>query len=59
MAHVYTKLKEYDNAIAQLSVGWEVYEAKLGRNCEEIGRVYLELAKVYLKKKGFDEAIDY
>jgi tetratricopeptide (TPR) repeat protein len=59
MAHVHSKLKEYDNAINCLSQVWELAEAKFGRKAEEVGKVYLELAKVYLKKKEFEEAISY
>ena len=54
MAHVYTKLKDYENAITNLASVWEIAEAKYGRKCEEVGKVYLELAKVYLKKKDFN-----
>jgi len=59
MAQVYTKLKEYENAITYLSLVWEISEAQFGRKSEEVGKVYLELAKVYLKKKDFNEAINY
>lgn len=53
MAQVYTKLKEYDNALNYLSIVWEMYEAKYGRKSDEVGKIYLELAKVYLKKKDY------
>jgi len=59
MANVYTKLKDYDNAINYLSNVWELAESKFGRKAEEVGKVYLELASVYLKKKDFDEAISF
>lgn len=59
MAHVHTKLKDYESAITYLSNVWEIAESKYGRKSEEVGKVYLELAKVYLKKKEFDEAINY
>jgi hypothetical protein len=38
---------------------WELFEAKFGRNSEFVGRCYLELAKIYLKKKDYNEAISY
>jgi tetratricopeptide (TPR) repeat protein len=56
---VYSKLKDYENAITNLSTVWEIAEAKYGRKSEEVGKVYLELAKVNLKKKDFTEAINY
>lgn len=52
-------MKDYESAIGHLSTVWELSEAKYGRKAEEVGRVYLELAKVYLKKKDFTEAINY
>jgi hypothetical protein len=59
IAQVYSKLKDYENAILSLSSVWEIAEAKYGKKSEEVGKVYLELAKVFLKKKDFDEAIGY
>jgi outer membrane protein assembly factor BamD (BamD/ComL family) len=59
MAQVYSKMKEYDNAINYVSLVWELFEAKFGRNSEFVGRCYLELAKIYLKKKDYNEAISY
>jgi hypothetical protein len=52
-------MKEYDNAINYISIVWELFESKYGRNSEYVGRCYLELAKIYLKKKDFNEAISY
>ena len=46
MASVYTKMKEYDSAKNYLSIIWELNEARYGRKCEQIGKVYIELAKV-------------
>ena len=54
MAQVFSKLKDYDNAVSYLSNVWEISEVKFGTKSEEVGAVYLELAKVYLKKKDFD-----
>jgi hypothetical protein len=51
LAHVYTKLNDYENSITSLSTVWEIAEAKYGRKSEEVGRVYLELENVHLKNK--------
>lgn len=51
---MYTKLKDYDNAVNYLSSVWEISEQKYGTSSEEVGNVYIELAKVYLKKKDYD-----
>ncbi len=58
IAHVFTRMKDYENAINYLSQVWELYEAKFGKASEPVGRIYVELAKVYLKKKDFNEAIN-
>ena len=42
-----------------LSTIWELSEAKYGGSSEPVAKVYVELAKVYFKKKDFDQAIEY
>ncbi len=38
---------------------WEINQARFGDASEEVGRAYLELAQVNLKKKDFNEAINF
>jgi tetratricopeptide (TPR) repeat protein len=56
---VHAKLKDYENSITYFSQVWELVEAKYGRKSEEVGKIYLELAKVHVKKKDFEEGINY
>lgn len=59
ISHVYVKLKEYENALNYISKVWELSEAKFGRESQQVGKCYEELAQVYLKQKNFEEAINY
>ena len=44
MAHVYVKLKEYENALNYISKVWELSEAKFGREHESVAKCYEEFA---------------
>ena len=59
MAHVYLKMKDYDNATTTLFTVWEISQAKYGDNSEEVGQAYYELANAHLKKKDYNEAIKF
>jgi tetratricopeptide (TPR) repeat protein len=59
MSHVHAKLKDFENAVNYLFQVWEIYEAKFGGNSEQVGKAYLELAAVHLKKKDIEEAISF
>lgn len=59
MAYVQMKLKDYDIAINYFSNVWEIAEAKFGRKSQEVGQVYLELANAHIKKKDFEEGINF
>ncbi|CDW79587.1 tpr domain containing protein [Stylonychia lemnae] len=59
MAHVYLKMKDFDNATNTLFTVWEISQAKFGDNSEEVGQAYYELANAHLKKKDYNEAIKY
>lgn len=40
-----------------MSTVWELCEASFGKSSEQIGNVYLEMAKVHNKNKDIQEAI--
>lgn len=44
MAHVYMKMKDYENALNYVSKVWELSEAKFGRESEQVARAYEEFA---------------
>lgn len=52
-------MKDYDNAVNHLYQAWELCQAKFGDESEEVGKSYLELASAHLKKKDFNEAINF
>lgn len=59
LAKVYSKKKDYDNAINILSQVWELTETKFGKDSLQTAHVYADFAKVYSKKKDFEEAVKY
>ena len=59
MSHVHQRLKDYDTAGNYLSQVWELYQAHFGDSSIEVGKAYLELAQAHLKKKDFNEAINF
>ena len=44
IGHVYIKMKDYENALNYISKVWELYEAKYGRESEQVANCYEELA---------------
>lgn len=59
MSHVHQRLKDYDNAINLLFQVWELYQQIFGSTSLEVASSYLELAQANLKKKDFNEAINF
>ena len=43
--------------MSTLGTVWELCEASFGKSSEQIGNVYLEMAKVHYKHKEINEAI--
>lgn len=59
MSHVHQRLKDFDTAVNLLLQVWELYQGQFGENSIEVGKSYLELAQAYLKKKDYNEAINF
>lgn len=59
MSHVHQRLKDFDNAINYLVQVCEIYQARFGEVSLEMGKGYTELASAYLKKREYEEAINY
>jgi tetratricopeptide (TPR) repeat protein len=59
MSHVHQRLKDYETASNLLFQVWEMYQAQFGGASLEVGRAYIELAQVHMKKKDIHEAIGF
>jgi len=54
MAKVQSKQKDYDKALELVMKVWEIAESDKGSNSEAVGNSFLEMAKLYAKKKDVD-----
>ena len=52
-------MKDHETATNLLLQVWELYQAQFGSASIEVGRAYLELAQVHLKKREPQEAISF
>ena len=59
MSHVHQRLKDFDSAVKFLIQVWELYQAQFGEQSLEVGKAYLELAQAHLKRKDYNEAINF
>jgi lipopolysaccharide biosynthesis regulator YciM len=59
MSHVHQRLKDYDTAVNLLLQVWELQQAQFGQESIEVARAYIELAIVHIKKKDYNEAINF
>lgn len=62
VSQVYTKQKDFENAIVQLKNVIAIFEQHSqdpSLQAEHLGNTYLEMAKVYTKAKEFDLAIEF
>lgn len=55
---MHTRTRDFDRAIEYLELVWEITEAIHGISSSSLGSVYLELAEVYYKKRGLEDAIN-
>ena len=49
----------FNEAIEQLTIVWEITEAKYGLKSEQSASILVELADAYDKKTEYKEAVDY
>ena len=59
MSHVHQRLKDYETVVNLLLQIWELQQAQFGQESIEVARAYIELALVQIKKKDYNEAINF
>ena len=59
MAKVYIRQKEYETALKLLQKIEKITEESQGEDTEPLGNIYLQIAKVYAKKREDQSAIQY
>jgi lipopolysaccharide biosynthesis regulator YciM len=59
IGQVYTRQKEYEKALNVLADSWELFDMNNGKDSEQVGNVYLEMAAINNKKKDLKEAITF
>lgn len=56
---MFTRQKDYHNALNTLADAWELFEMNNGKGSEQVGNCFLEIASIHHKKKDFAEAISF